>query len=75
MVEKADKAPTVTSSSAAAKLKSSYQSLIHEAATLFPKMDQKLLLDVLQFETTYNDWEGSVMLKVVYPACTICRRR
>jgi hypothetical protein len=68
MVEKADKAPTVTSSSAAAKLKSSSQSLIHEAATLFPKMDQKLLLDVLQFETTYNDWEGSVMLKVVYPA-------
>ncbi len=31
-------------------------------------MDQKLLLDVLQFETTYDDWEGSVMLKVVYPA-------
>ena len=60
------KNPTVTSSSA--KLKSSYQSLVHEAATLFPKMDQKLLLNVLQFETTYYDWEGSVMLKVVYPA-------
>lgn len=64
------KSPTVTSSSSsiAAKLKSSYQSLVHEAATLFPKMDQKLLLNVLQFETTYDDWEGSVMLKVVYPA-------
>ena len=63
------KSPTVTSSSSiAAKLKSSYQSLIHEAATLFPKMDQKLLLNVLQFETTQYDWEGSVMLKVVYPA-------
>jgi hypothetical protein len=49
------KSPTVTSSSSssiAAKLKSSYQSLVHEAATLFPKMDQKLLLNVLQFETT-----------------------
>ena len=65
------KNPTVTSSSSssiAAKLKSSYQSLVHEAATLFPKVDQKLLLNVLQFETTYDDWEGSVMLKVVYPA-------
>jgi hypothetical protein len=67
MVEKTNtKNPTVTSS--AAKLKSSYQSLVHEAATLFPKIDQKLLLNVLQFETTYDDWEGSVMLKVVYPA-------
>ena len=54
--------------SSAAKLKSSYKNLLHEAATLFPKVDQKLLLNVLQFETTYDDWEGSVMLKVVYPA-------
>jgi hypothetical protein len=37
-------------------------------ATLFPKADQKLLLNVLQLETIYDDWEGSVMLKVVYPA-------
>jgi hypothetical protein len=67
MVEKTIiKNPTVTSSSA--KLKSSYQSLVHEAATLFPKMDQKLLLNVLQFETLTSDWEASVMLKVVYPA-------
>jgi hypothetical protein len=67
MVEKTNtKTPTVTSS--AAKLKSSYKNLLHEAATLFPKVDQKLLLNVLQFETTYDDWEGSVMLKVVYPA-------
>ena len=36
--------------------------------TLFPKVDQKLLLNILQFETTYKDWEGSVMLKIVYPA-------
>lgn len=51
-----------------AKLKSSYQNLLQEAATLFPKVDQKLLLNIVQFETTYGDWEGSVMLKVVYPA-------
>jgi hypothetical protein len=31
-------------------------------------MDQKLLLNVPQFETTYDDWEDSVMLKVFYPA-------
>ena len=23
---------------------------------------------MLQFETSYGDWEGSVMLKVIYPA-------
>ena len=23
---------------------------------------------MLQFETSYDDWEGSVMLKVIYPA-------
>jgi hypothetical protein len=23
---------------------------------------------MLQFETTYPDWEGSVMLKIIYPA-------
>jgi hypothetical protein len=69
MVEETNtKTPNVTSSSSAAKLKSSYKNLLHEAATLFPKVDQKLLLNVLQFETTYDDWEGSVMLKVVYPA-------
>src|SRR6476659_7996334 len=57
-----------SSSSSSAKLKSSYQNLLQEAATLFPKVDQKLLLNIVQFETTYGDWEGSVLLKVVYPA-------
>ena len=50
------------------KLKIAYETFLREAATLFPKVDQKLLLDILQFETTYKDWEGSVMLKIVYPA-------
>ena len=57
-------APTTSSS----KLKTSYETFLQEAATLFPKVDQKLLLNILQFETTYKDWEGSVMLKIVYPA-------
>jgi hypothetical protein len=51
-----------------AKLKSRYQDLLREAADLFPRVDQKLLLNILQFETTYSDWEGSVLLKIVYPA-------
>jgi len=50
------------------KLKIAYETFLREAATLFPKVDQKLLLNILQFETTYKDWEGSVLLKIVYPA-------
>ena len=50
------------------KLKSMYETFIREASTLFPKVDQKFLMDVLKYETTYKDWEGSAMLKVVYPA-------
>jgi hypothetical protein len=49
------------------KLKSTYEAFLLEASALFPKVDQKFLMDVLKFETAYNDWEGSVMLKVVYP--------
>ena len=67
MVEEMSK-PTDISISSSSKLKSSYQNLLQEAQTLFPKLDQRLLLDVLRFESTYADWEGSVMLKVVYPA-------
>ena len=57
-------------SPSSSKLKASFQNLLHEAQTLFPKVDQKLLLDILRFENLYKDWEGSVMLKVVYPAGT-----
>jgi hypothetical protein len=49
------------------KLRSAYQNFLDELASLFPKVDQKLLLNMLQFETSYGDWEGSVMLKVIYP--------
>jgi hypothetical protein len=53
--------------SAANKIKKMYNGLLAESARLYPKVDQKLLLDILKFETTYKDWEGSVMLKIVYP--------
>jgi len=67
----AEKTPISKSNNAySAKLKSRYQNFLQEAATLFPKVDQKLLLNILQFETVYSDWEGSVMLKIVYPAGT-----
>jgi hypothetical protein len=56
------------SSQSYSKLKTAYQNFLNELASLFPKVDQKLLLNMLQFETSYSDWEGSVMLKVIYPA-------
>lgn len=59
---------TSTSTTSTSKLKTAYETFLQEAATLFPKVDQKLLLNMLQFETTYQDWEGSVMLKIIYPA-------
>jgi hypothetical protein len=54
--------------SRANKIKKRYYELLQESAILYPKVDQKLLIDILKFETTYKDWEGSVMLKIVYPA-------
>jgi hypothetical protein len=59
---------TSTSTTLSSKLKTAYETFLQEAAALFPKVDQKLLLNMLQFETTYQDWEGSVMLKIIYPA-------
>ena len=48
------------------QVKSSYQKFLSDAAKLFPKVDQKLLLDMIHLETSYKDWEGSVLLKIVY---------
>jgi hypothetical protein len=59
---------TSTSTTLSSRLKTAYNTFLQEGATLFPKVDQKLLLNILQFETTYQDWEGSVMLKIIYPA-------
>jgi len=62
--------PSTTSASttSSSKLKTAYENFLQEASALFPKVDQKLLLNILQFETTYKDWEGSAMLKIIYPA-------
>lgn len=51
---------------AAERLKSAYTNFLGECAKLFPKVDQKLLLDMIYLETSYKDWEGSVLLKIVY---------
>ncbi len=59
---------TPTSTTSSSKLKTTYETFLQEAATLFPKVDQKLLLNILQLQTNYQDWEGSVMLKILYPA-------
>lgn len=59
---------TSTSTTPSSKLKTAYETFLQEAATLFPKVDQKLLLNILQLQTNYQDWEGSVMLKIIYPA-------
>jgi hypothetical protein len=59
---------TSTSTTLSSKLKTAYETFLQEAATLFPKVDQKLLLNILQLQTNYQDWEGSVMLKIIYPA-------
>ena len=59
---------TSTSTTSSSKLKTAYETFLQQAATLFPKVDQKLLLNILQFQTSYQDWEGSVMLKIIYPA-------
>jgi hypothetical protein len=63
-VEKSDR----KLSSNAIKIKKIYDELLGESAILYPKVDQRLLIDILRFETTYKDWEGSVMPKIVYPA-------
>jgi hypothetical protein len=55
-------------SPAFSRIRLAYQNFLDELVSLFPKVDQKLLLNMLQFETSYDDWEGSVMLKVIYPA-------
>lgn len=52
--------------SAAEQIKSTYKRLLDEFVELFPKVDQKLLLDILYFQTNYKDWEGNVLLKIVY---------
>jgi hypothetical protein len=68
LVSKTNESSTSTSVSSYSRLKSDYQNFLKESENLFPKVDQKLILNMLQLETSYPDWEGSVMLKVIYPA-------
>jgi hypothetical protein len=68
MNESKESSSSSLSSQSYSKLKTAYQNFLNELVSLFPKVDQKLLLNMLQFETSYSDWEGSVMLKVIYPA-------
>jgi hypothetical protein len=51
-------------------LRQEYASFIAKAAELFPKVDQKLLVNILRYETAYSDWEGNALLKIMYPAGT-----
>jgi hypothetical protein len=69
-LSKTNESSTSTSVSSYSKLKSTYQNFLKESENLFPKVDQKLILNMLQLEMSYPDWEGSVMLKVIYPANT-----
>jgi hypothetical protein len=59
---------TPSTISAAIRIKQDYQNFLKEAELLMPKLDQSLLLDILYYQTRYPDWEGSVVLRVVYPA-------
>ncbi len=58
--------PTENDTTAAVQLISSYKEFLKNASKLYPKVDQKLLLDMTYLESTYNDWEGSVLLRIVY---------
>ena len=58
--------PSNTSLNASERLKSIQENFLAESSKLFPKVDQKLLLDMIQLETSYKHWEGSVLLKIVY---------
>jgi hypothetical protein len=58
--------PSTNNGITAAERLKSYTNFLGEWAKLFPKVDQKLLLDMIYLETSYKDWEGSVMLKIVY---------
>jgi hypothetical protein len=48
-----------------------YRTLVQKMQDLFPNVDQCLLLDIIKYQTTYQDWDGSVLLKFVYPSNNI----
>lgn len=66
LINESTSSPPNNGITAAEQLISYYKHFLDESAKLFPKVDQKLLLDMIYLETTYKDWEGSVLLKIVY---------
>jgi hypothetical protein len=58
--------PTLPSSPAE-QLRSDYQNLVQKAETLFPKVDQTLLIEMLRLETKQSNWQGTVVLEIRYP--------
>ena len=58
--------PTLPSSSAS-QMRSDYQNLMRKAESLFPKVDQTLLMDMLKLETKQKGWQGTVILEIRYP--------
>ena len=68
LTDTAGSGTTHSTLAAANRLKQNYQKLLEESALFMPKVDQGLLLDILYYQTRYPDWEGSVMLQIVYPA-------
>jgi hypothetical protein len=48
-----------------------YRTLIQKMQDHFPKVDQRLLFDIIKYQTAYEDWDGSVLLKFVYPGDNI----
>jgi hypothetical protein len=59
--------PDRTQSTASNKLLTDYNNFLKDMQRNFPKVDQRLLIDIFYFQSTYKDWEGSVLLKLVYP--------
>jgi hypothetical protein len=48
-----------------------YRALVQKMQAHFPKVDQRLLFDIIKYQTAYEDWDGSVLLKFVYPGDNI----
>jgi hypothetical protein len=43
-----------------------YQNFIKRISQLIPKVDQDLVLQILKFQTTKEEWRGSVTLRIKY---------
>ena len=48
-----------------------YRTLVQKCKLDFRKVDQRLLFDIIKYQTAYEDWDGSVLLKFVYPSNNI----